>query len=72
MPKKAPDLTDLQARRLSHPGLHAVGGVAGLHLQVAPGGARGWVLRATIAARRRDMGLGGHPEAGLAAVLRGS
>lgn len=66
MPKKAPELTDLQVRRLRQPGLHAVGGVAGLHLQVAPGGARTWILRITVGQKRRDMGLGGYPDVTLA------
>lgn len=64
MPKKAPELSALAVSRLKLPavGLHSVGGVAGLHLQVAPGGARTWILRITIAGKRRDMGLGGFPD----------
>jgi integrase len=66
MPKIAPELSDLQVRRLTRPGLHAVGGVTGLHLQVAqyrPGAepARTWVLRIKVGSKRRDMGLGGYP-----------
>ena len=52
--------------RLTAPGLHFVGGVAGLVLQVSPTGARSWVLRATIGRKRRDMGLGGFPDVTLA------
>lgn len=66
MPKKAPELPALAVNRLRTPGLHAVGGVAGLHLQVAPGGARTWILRVVIAGKRRDMGLGGFPDVTLA------
>lgn len=66
MPKKAAELTALQVRRLTQPGHHAVGGVAGLALQVAPGGARTWILRVTIGNKRRDMGLGGFPDVELA------
>jgi integrase len=62
MPRKAAELSDLAVRRLAKPGLHAVGGVAGLHLQVAPGGARTWILRISVAGKRRDMGLGGYPD----------
>jgi integrase len=62
MPRKAAELSDLVVRRLTAPGLHAVGGVAGLHLQVAPGGARTWILRVSVAGKRRDMGLGGYPD----------
>jgi integrase len=66
MPKKAPELSAVEVRRLTHPGLHAVGGVAGLLLQVTPSGARSWVLRATVGAKRRDIGLGGFPDVPLA------
>lgn len=66
MPKKAKDLSAVEVGRLKVPGLHFVGGVRGLALQVAPGGARTWVLRFSIAGKRRDMGLGGFPEIGLA------
>ena len=46
--------------------MHFVGGVPGLALQVLPTGGRTWILRVVIAGRRRDMGLGGFPEVGLA------
>lgn len=66
MPKKVPELSDLQVRRQVRPGLHAVGGVTGLHLQVTPAGVRSWVLRITVGTKRRDMGLGGYPDVPLA------
>lgn len=66
MPKKAPELTAAQVRRLSEPGHHAVGGVAGLALQVTASGARSWILRAMVGGRRRDIGLGGYPDVTLA------
>lgn len=66
MPRRAKELSALEVGRLKEPGLHFVGGVPGLALQVAPGGARTWVLRFTIAGKRRDMGLGGFPEVTLA------
>ncbi|MGE4533492.1 tyrosine-type recombinase/integrase [Halomonas sp.] len=53
-------------KRLTTPGLYAVGGVAGLHLQVTKSGARSWILRATIGGKRRDLGLGGYPDVTLA------
>lgn len=72
MPKKARELSPLQARRLKSPGLHAVGGVDGLYLHVRPTvtlddgtkkpGARSWILRVKVGDRRPDMGLGGFPD----------
>lgn len=62
MPRKAKELGPLAVGRLTTPGLHAVGGVSGLYLQVLPTGARSWVLRATVGGKRRDMGLGGFPD----------
>ena len=46
MPKKAAELSALAVNRLTRHGLHAVGGVAGLLLQVSDTGARSWILRA--------------------------
>ena len=66
MGKKAKELSALEVGRLRVPGFRAVGGVAGLHLQIAPGGARTWVLRIVVGGRRRDMGLGGFPDVTLA------
>lgn len=65
MPKKARELTATEVRRLK-PGTHAVGGVAGLLINVKPTGARSWVLRAIVGGRRRDIGLGGFPDVPLA------
>ena len=65
MPKKAKEVTAVQIPRFG-PGLHPVGGVAGLQLQVAPSGARSWVLRVMVGGRRREMGLGGWPDVPLA------
>jgi integrase len=66
MPRKVAEKGALAVSRLRDPGLHAVGGVAGLHLQVSPSGARSWILRVNVAGRRRDMGLGGFPDVPLA------
>ena len=66
MPKKAKELTPLEVKRKTRPGLHAVGGVAGLHLQVSPSGSRSWILRVKVGERRRDIGLGGFPDVPLA------
>lgn len=66
MPRKATEMGALALSRLLRPGLHAVGGVAGLYLQILPTGGRSWVLRAMVAGKRRDMGLGGFPDVTLA------
>jgi integrase len=62
MPRKAKELTDLAVRRIREPGVHFVGGVAGLALQVESADSRSWILRVMIGGRRRDMGLGGYPD----------
>jgi hypothetical protein len=62
MSKKAKELAPITVSRLTSPGLHFVGGVAGLALQVLPTGGRTWILRATVGRKRRDMGLGGYPD----------
>jgi len=64
--RKADELGALEVSRLDKPGMHFVGGVAGLALQVLPTGGRTWVLRVTIGGKRRDMGLGGFPDVKLA------
>lgn len=66
MPKKAAELGALQVQRLTKPGAHAVGGVAGLMLKVTDAGSRSWILRAMVSGKRRDMGLGGFPDVTLA------
>nr|WP_307513159.1 site-specific integrase [Brevundimonas vesicularis] len=58
----------LAVSRLRKPGLHAVGGVPGLALQVLKSGGRTWILRVMIGTRRREMGLGGYPGVTLAAA----
>ena len=68
MPKKARELKPVQVNRLTKPGLHAVGRVAGLQLKIKPSGARSWILRAQVGNKRRDIGLGGFPDVTLAAA----
>ena len=68
MPKIARELTALEVRRLNRPGWHAVGGVAGLLLQVKPSArdgapvSRSWILRIQIAGQRQPIGLGSFPQ----------
>ncbi len=79
MPKKARELGALEVRGLTKTaGMHAVGGVAGLHLVVSkaqPEGqdrssAASWVLRVMIGGKRHDIGLGGFPDVPLADARR--
>jgi hypothetical protein len=66
VPKRAVELGPLAVQRLKGPGLHFVGGVAGLALQITDAGSRSWILRMTVGGRRRDMGLGAYPDVTLA------
>lgn len=72
MPKIAKPLSDLQLRRITRVGWHAVGGVAGLLLQVrkpAKEGAqtpRSWILRVKVGDQRQPIGLGSYPQVSLA------
>lgn len=64
--KKAKELTAIEVARRDKPGLHFVGGVAGLALLVSPTKSRSWILRVMVGGKRRDMGLGGFPDVTLA------
>jgi len=72
MPKIAKPLSDLQVRRITRVGWHAVGGVAGLLLQVrrpTNEGAqmpRSWILRIKVGEQRQPIGLGSYPQVSLA------
>jgi len=61
MPRIAKPLGALAVSRLSIPGKHAVGHVAGLMLQISDTGSRSWLFRVTIGGHRREMGLGAYP-----------
>lgn len=71
MPKIATSLTDIQVRRITRVGWHAVGGVAGLLLQVrkpSKEGAqipRSWILRVKVGDDRQPIGLGSYPQVSL-------
>jgi len=72
MPIIAKPLTDIQVRRIIRVGWHAVGGVAGLLLQVrkpSKEGAqipRSWILRVKVGDDRQPIGLGSYPQVSLA------
>lgn len=69
MPPVARPMSPIELKRLEA-GDHAVGGVAGLMLIVKESGAKNWILRVTIAGRRRELGLGPYPEVSLADARR--
>jgi len=72
MPKIAKELSALEVKRLNTPGWHAVGGVAGLLLQIRPPAKptaampRSWLLRIRIGGQRQPVGLGSYPQVSLA------
>ena len=66
MPKIARELGPLAVKGLTSAGLHPVGGVAGLMLQVSPTGTRSWLLRVKVGEKRREIGLGAFPGVTLA------
>lgn len=65
MPKRAKELSAVEVRRLER-GVHAVGGVADLLMQVTDNGAQSWLLRVRVGDKRREIGLGAFPEVNLA------
>ena len=75
MPKRVEELTALVVARIKVDGLHSVGGVPGLYLQII-NSFRTWILKATIGTRknekgqtvprRREIGLGRYPDVSLA------
>ena len=72
MPRIAPALTNVAVNRLKRVGWHAVGGVAGLLLQIRKpmheGDAtpRSWILRIQVGDKRQPFGLGAYPQVSLA------
>ena len=72
MPKIAKPLTNIALNRIDKPGWYAVGGVAGLLLQVRKPtheGAplpRSWLLRYRQSDKRKTVGLGSYPQVSLA------
>lgn len=68
MPKVAKELSALEVKRLTSPGMHTVGGVTGLYLAVNQNMARSWILRTKIGGKRKEIGLGSYPTVTLAAA----
>ena len=66
MPKLAKEVGALAVSKIDAPGLHFVGRVPGLALQVTAGSGRSWLLRVVIGGKRRAMGLGAYPGVTLA------
>ena len=66
MPKIAKELGPLAVSKINAPGLHFVGKVQGLALQLTAGSGKSWLLRVVIAGKRREMGLGSYPGVSLA------
>jgi len=66
MPKVARELSAMAVSRLREPGMHAVGGAAGLHLVIGASGSRSWIVRISVNGKRRDVGMGSFPDVGLA------
>lgn len=66
MPKRAEVLSALEVGRIKTPGMHYIGEIPGLALQVTPSGMRSWVLRYAVGKKRREMGLGSYPGVTLA------
>ena len=58
----------MEVKRLTEPGLHAVGTVPGLRLNVTNTGAKSWILRTMIGTKRSDIGLGSYPGVTVAAA----
>jgi integrase len=72
MPKRAKELTAIEVKRLSTPGMHFVGGVPGLLLQIAhtkdnftENLPKSWILRTLVGGKRQHIGLGPFPAVGL-------
>ncbi len=70
MPKKVKDLSAIEIKRLTKPGQHAVGNIAGLMLFVKDTGFRSWVYRTRFGGKRLNIGLGGYPDVKLADAIR--
>ena len=61
-------LTAAKVRDATKPGRYGDGD--GLYLNVAKGGTKSWVMRASVGGQRMDKGLGGYPKTSLSAARR--
>lgn len=66
MPKRAVELKALAVKNLKEVGFHAVGGVAGLYLQIQGANSKSWIYRIVVGGKRRKIGLGAYPDTTLA------
>lgn len=66
MGKRQIELGALAVSQIKSRGIHFVGGVAGLAINVTKSGGRSWILRYQVGGKRRDKGLGGYPDVTLA------
>lgn len=66
MPKRAIELKALAVKNLKEVGFHAVGGVAGLYLQIQGPNSKSWIYRIVVGGKRRKIGLGAYPDTSLA------
>jgi integrase len=66
MPRLAKELKAIEVQRLSQVGLHAVGKVSGLYLQINGPTAKSWIYRGMVGSKRREVGLGSYPGVTLA------
>jgi integrase len=62
MPKVAKALSALEVKRLAGAGMHLVGTVAGLGLNISDTGSRSWILRTKMGSKRIEIGLGSYPD----------
>ena len=71
MPKIVQPMTTLAVSKLKRVGFHAVGGVAGLGIQIRQSSSesslvKSWIMRVMIGNQRVPLGLGSYPQVSLA------
>lgn len=68
MAREVAEKSALEISRINKTGYHFVGGVSGLVFQVSRTGTKSWLLRTLVGGKRREIGLGGYPDVGIAAA----